>query len=138
MDDADSEYVDESGDDYTDDTDNDYVDESSDADTDNIDNEYSAEANEVDNEDNSIEDNRNEENNNESEDDVYLEKIDISEFYSSDEQVKKDDSTNSKNVEEAEVRAMLADAEKLLKEAMASTHVEADVEESDVEFLDID
>ena len=138
MDDADSEYVDESGDDYTDDTDNDYVDESSDADTDNIDNEYSAEANEVDNEDNSIEDNRNEENNNESEDDVYLEKIDISEFYSSDEQVKKDDSTNSKNVEEAEVRAMLADAEKLLKEAMASTHVEADVEETDVEFLDID
>ena len=46
-----------------------------------------------------------------------IEKIDISEFYSSDEQVKKDDSTNSKNVEEAEVRAMLADAEKLLKEA---------------------
>lgn len=138
MDDTDSEYVDESGDDYanddyTDDTDNDYVDESSDADTDNIDNEYSAESNEVDNEDNS-----NEENYNESEDDVYLEKIDISEFYSSEEQIKKDDSTNLKNVEEAEVRAMLADAEKLLKEAMASTHVEDDEEESDVEFLDID
>lgn len=138
MDDTDSEYVDESGDDYvnddyTDDTDNDYVDESSDADTDNIDNEYSAESNEVDNEDNS-----NEENYNESEDDVYLEKIDISEFYSSEEQIKKGDSTNLKNVEEAEVRAMLADAEKLLKEAMASTHVEDDEEESDVEFLDID
>ena len=138
MDDTDSEYVDESGDDYanddyTDDTDNDYVDESSDADTDNIDNEYSAESNEVDNEDNS-----NEENYNESEDDVYLEKIDISEFYSSEEQIKKGDSTNLKNEEEAEVRAMLADAEKLLKEAMASTHVEDDEEESDVEFLDID
>lgn len=138
MDDTDSEYVDESGDDYvnddyTDDTDNDYVDESSDADTDNIDNEYSAESNEVDNEDNS-----NEENYNESEDDVYLEKIDISEFYSSEEQIKKGDSTNLKNVEEAEVRAMLADAEKLLKEAMVSTHVEDDEEESDVEFLDID
>ena len=138
MDDTDSEYVDESGDDYanddyTDDTDNDYVDESSDADTDNIDNEYSAESNEVDNEDNS-----NEENYNESEDDVYLEKIDISEFYSNEEQIKKGDSTNLKNVEEAEVRAMLADAEKLLKEAMASTHVEDDEEESDVEFLDID
>ena len=138
MDDTDSEYVDESGDDYanddyTDDTDNDYVDESSDADTDNIDNEYSAESNEVDNEDNS-----NEENYNESEDDVYLEKIDISEFYSSEEQIKKGDSTNLKNVEEAEVRAMLADAEKLLKEAMASTYVEDDEEESDVEFLDID
>ena len=138
MDDTDSEYVDESGDDYanddyTDDTDNDYVDESSDADTDNIDNEYSAESNEVDNEDNS-----NEENYNKSEDDVYLEKIDISEFYSNEEQIKKGDSTNLKNVEEAEVRAMLADAEKLLKEAMASTHVEDDEEESDVEFLDID
>lgn len=138
MDDTDSEYVDESGDDYvnddyTDDTDNDYVDESSDADTDNIDNEYSAESNEVDNEDNS-----NEENYNESEDDVYLEKIDISEFYSNEEQIKKGDSTNLKNVEEAEVRAMLADAEKLLKEAMASTHVEDDEEESDVEFFDID
>lgn len=138
MDDTDSEYVDESGDDYanddyTDDTDNDYVDESSDADTDNIDNEYSAESNEVDNEDNS-----NEENYNKSEDDVYLEKIDISEFYSSEEQIKKGDSTNLKNEEEAEVRAMLADAEKLLKEAMASTHVEDDEEESDAEFLDID
>ena len=67
-----------------------------------------------------------------------MEKIDISEFYSSEEQIKKGDSTNLKNVEEAEVRAMLADAEKLLKEAMASTHVEDDEEESDVEFLDID
>ena len=82
--------------------------------------------------------NANEENYNKSEDDVYLEKIDISEFYSSEEQIKKGDSTNLKNEEEAEVRAMLADAEKLLKEAMASTHVEDDEEESDVEFLDID
>ena len=136
--DTNSEYVDELSDADMDDADSEYIDESSDADTDNIDSEYVAESNELDNEENSIADNRNEENYNEAEDDVYLEKIDISEFYSSDEQVKKDDSTNSKNIEEAEVRAMLADAEKLLKEAMASTHVENEEEESDVEFLDID